>query len=191
MSAAADPYFCPVVGEIRLPQNPAFGVCCEHQWVHVPVPDIRGIHKIAAYLADQKRMHAEQQEADIAFRKKLAKYAIELLDGPNRVSSRAAHDRLVVMLKMPWEPDTIRADREMNDPEGLWGPAPGWRCWVGRHGECEPLGADESCTCGCGLGMGGHGLDQNGVKTTGCDCGHEGMGVTWHAKDCVWRAVRG
>lgn len=186
-----DPYFCPTVGEIRLPQKPRYGECCEHQWVHVPVPDIRAIHKIAAYLSDQKRMRVEQEEAEDAFRKKLAKYALELLEGPRNVSSKAAHDRLVVMLRMPWEPDTIRTDRELNDPLGLWGPAPGWRCWAGRHAECEPLGADESCTCACGQGMSGHGLDQNGVKTVDCDCGHEGMGVTWHSRECVWRSQHG
>jgi hypothetical protein len=25
-----------------------------------------------------------------------------------------------------------------------------------------------------------------GVATPGCDCGHDGMGVSWHARDCAW-----
>lgn len=193
MSAAKEPYFCPVTGLIRLPQAAGYGTCCEelHQWVHVKVPDIRAIHQIGAHLADQKRVQAEMRADEDAFRRKLAQYATELAEGPDRVRSRAVHDRLVVMLRMPWEPDTIRTDRELNDPEGLWGPAPGWRCWAGRHAECEPLGADESCTCACGLGAMGHGMDQSGVKTTGCDCAHEGMGIKWHASDCVWRKSRG
>lgn len=188
----SDPYFCPVTGMIRLPQNADYGQCCadKHRQVHVTVPDIRAIHTMAGHLADQKRMQVETDKAEAAFRRKLAQYATELMDGPSRVPSRKVHDRLVVMLRMPWDPDTIRTDRELHDPDGLWGPAPGWRCWVGRHAECEPLGADESCTCACGLGAMGHGMDQNGVRTTGCDCGHEGMGVKWHLRDCVWRSTR-
>ncbi|HEX8808173.1 MAG TPA: hypothetical protein VF760_04170 [Xanthobacteraceae bacterium] len=30
-------------------------------------------------------------------------------------------------------------------------------------------------------------LATNGIDTAGCDCGHEGMGISWHARDCVWR----
>lgn len=30
-------------------------------------------------------------------------------------------------------------------------------------------------------------LDQDGVNTTGCDCGHPGMGVAWHLGWCAWR----
>jgi hypothetical protein len=26
-----------------------------------------------------------------------------------------------------------------------------------------------------------------GVRTPGCDCGHDGMGPSWHATDCTWR----
>lgn len=26
------------------------------------------------------------------------------------------------------------------------------------------------------------------VDTPGCDCGHDGLGVRWHASDCDWRA---
>lgn len=186
-----EPYFCPTLGEILLPKDPGHDKCCTHQWVHVPMPDIRATHKIAAYLTDRRAVQAEAQEAESTFRTKLAKYAIELLEGPDRVRSRTVHDRLVVMLKMPWESDEMKTDRALNDPEGLWGPVPGWRCWSSRHAECEPLGADESCTCACGLGMAGHGLDQNGVRTIGCDCGHEGMGITWHSRECVWRSSRG
>lgn len=186
----SDPYFCPTTGVIRLPQGPAFEECCTHPWVHVVVPDIQAIHRIAGFLSDQRRERHEAQQADAVFRRKLAEYAIELVDGPQRVRARSVHDRLVVMLRMPWEPDTIKTDRELNDPEGLWGPAPGYRCWVGRHDECEPLGADESCTCSCGMGAGGHGMDRENVKTPGCDCGHEEMGETWHARDCAWRSTR-
>ena len=28
---------------------------------------------------------------------------------------------------------------------------------------------------------------QRGIDTPGCDCGHEGMGRSWHARDCAWR----
>lgn len=30
-------------------------------------------------------------------------------------------------------------------------------------------------------------LAQSGVDTPGCNCGHEGMGVSWHRDDCPWR----
>ncbi|MDX3835626.1 hypothetical protein [Streptomyces europaeiscabiei] len=30
-------------------------------------------------------------------------------------------------------------------------------------------------------------LAQDGVHTPGCDCGHDGMGVSWHADECPWR----
>ena len=28
---------------------------------------------------------------------------------------------------------------------------------------------------------------QSGWCTPGCDCGHDGMGPTWHAANCTWR----
>lgn len=31
---------------------------------------------------------------------------------------------------------------------------------------------------------------QTGVDTDGCDCGHDGMGFSWHASDCAWRPDR-
>ncbi len=30
-------------------------------------------------------------------------------------------------------------------------------------------------------------LAQSGIHTPGCDCGHDGMGVSWHGDDCGWR----
>lgn len=30
-------------------------------------------------------------------------------------------------------------------------------------------------------------LAQAGIDTPGCDCGHDGMGVSWHRDDCLWR----
>lgn len=30
-------------------------------------------------------------------------------------------------------------------------------------------------------------LAESGVNTPGCDCGHDGMGVSWHGDDCPWR----
>jgi hypothetical protein len=30
-------------------------------------------------------------------------------------------------------------------------------------------------------------LAQSGVDTPGCDCDHDGMGVSWHGDDCPWR----
>lgn len=30
-------------------------------------------------------------------------------------------------------------------------------------------------------------LAESGVHTPGCDCGHDGMGVSWHSDDCPWR----
>lgn len=118
----------------------------------------------------------------------IAQYAIELARGPERIQAKAVRARLLAMLKFPREESDERdKDRLLNDPLNLWGVAPGWRCWVGRHSECQPLGADESCTCACGVGD--HAPDQNGVPTEGCDCGHEGMGVFWHHPDCVWKAA--
>jgi hypothetical protein len=31
---------------------------------------------------------------------------------------------------------------------------------------------------------------QSGVDTPGCDCGHDGMGVSWHGGECTWKAGR-
>lgn len=42
---------------------------------------------------------------------------------------------------------------------------------------CEHCG---SYVCSC----------MGGVDTTGCNCGHEGMGEGWHAKDCAWRGKK-
>jgi hypothetical protein len=30
---------------------------------------------------------------------------------------------------------------------------------------------------------------QSGVDTPGCDCGHDGMGPQWHAKNCEWMSI--
>lgn len=118
----------------------------------------------------------------------IAQYVVELSHGPSRLSSKQVQARLLSMLKFPREEGTaMDKDRALNDPLGLWGPTPGWRCWVGRHDECQPLGADESCSCACGIG--GHGHDQSGARTPGCDCSHEGMGERWHASDCAWRST--
>lgn len=116
----------------------------------------------------------------------IAAYVVELSHGPSRLSSKQVRTRLLSMLRFPREePTHMDRDRDLNDPLELWGPTPGWRCWVGRHDECKPLGADELCSCACGIG--GHGHDMEGVRTPGCDCGHEGTGEKWHASDCVWR----
>lgn len=32
-------------------------------------------------------------------------------------------------------------------------------------------------------------LAESGVDTPGCDCGHDGMGARWHARDCWWRSI--
>jgi hypothetical protein len=32
-------------------------------------------------------------------------------------------------------------------------------------------------------------LAQSGVETPGCDCGHDGMGASWHRDGCYWRAA--
>jgi len=31
--------------------------------------------------------------------------------------------------------------------------------------------------------------DETGWDTDGCDCGHDGMGPGWHARDCTWRGA--
>ncbi len=31
-------------------------------------------------------------------------------------------------------------------------------------------------------------LAQDGIDTPGCDCGHHGMGASWHSDDCPWRS---
>lgn len=41
-------------------------------------------------------------------------------------------------------------DKQLNDPFDLWGSAPSYRCYVGRHKDCEPEGAETGCTCSCG-----------------------------------------
>jgi hypothetical protein len=123
----------------------------------------------------------------VRLEEEIAQYVVELTSGPARISAKQVQTRLLKMLKFPRDDDDQNEDRALNDPLGLWGRTPGWRCWVGRHGECEPLGADESCSCSCGIG--GHGTDQSGVTTPGCGCGHEGMGERWHAPDCAWRST--
>lgn len=119
----------------------------------------------------------------------IANYLIELQNAPERIQTKRVRARLLAMLKFPLEeaPSPMVKDRDLNDPLDLWGVAPGYRCWAGRHAQCEPLGADESCTCACGIG--GHGRDMDGVRTDGCTCGQEGLGEEWHAQDCVWRST--
>lgn len=41
-------------------------------------------------------------------------------------------------------------DELMNDPFDLWGRSPSYRCYVGRHKDCEIEGAETGCTCFCG-----------------------------------------
>lgn len=118
----------------------------------------------------------------------IAQFVLELEQGPDRVPTRRVRARLLAMLRFPREePSAMDRDRALNDPLDLWGPTPGWRCWVGRHGECETLTVDQTCSCACGIG--GHAHDQDGVRTPGCDCGHQGMGERWHASDCLWRTT--
>lgn len=40
---------------------------------------------------------------------------------------------------------------------------------------------------GCLTTAGEAHLAQDGIHTPGCDCGHDGMGVSWHGDDCLWR----
>lgn len=51
-------------------------------------------------------------------------------------------------------PESVEVERSqdetLNDPYQLWGKHPSYRCWIARHGQCEPEGADEGCTCSCG-----------------------------------------
>lgn len=117
----------------------------------------------------------------------IARFIMELDALPSdRIPVKRVRARLLAMLRFPRDEETpMDKDRALNDPLDLWGPTPGWRCWVGRHEDCEPLGADESCSCACGIG--GHRMDQSDVRTPGCDCGHPGMGEGWHGSDCVWR----
>lgn len=52
-------------------------------------------------------------------------------------------------------------------------------CQCECHGEAEqpgPLTRAEEAR-----------LAQDGVDTPGCNCGHDGMGVSWHGDDCLWR----
>lgn len=51
---------------------------------------------------------------------------------------------------------------------------------VKAHGQPGPAAGDTIQT-------GPDRLAQTGVDTPGCDCGHEGMGVSWHGDDCPWR----
>ncbi len=120
---------------------------------------------------------------------RIADYLRELDCAGPRLQAVAVRRRLREIMAAEVEAASQDEDAALNDPEGLWGPSPAWRCWITRHSDCQPLGADEGCTCQCGLG--GHRYDMNGVKTPGCDCGHEETGLSWHAPDCVWRKSRG
>lgn len=83
-------------------------------------------------------------------------------------------------------------------------------CWHGDHAYCQSMtglnGAKRpasckfcqaACRCGCHDGEAEQPgpltpaeearLAQAGVHTPGCDCGHDGMGVSWHADGCLWR----
>lgn len=56
-----------------------------------------------------------------------------------------------------------------------------------EHDEHCPTPESHNWGCGCpGDRLPLHA--ESGVDTPGCDCGHEGMGAKWHAKDCVWLA---
>lgn len=32
-------------------------------------------------------------------------------------------------------------------------------------------------------------MRESGVDTPGCDCGHEGMALSWHLQGCAWRSA--
>lgn len=66
-------------------------------------------------------------------------------------------------------------------------------------GQCDPTTGAYTHAVTChderertGRNAGLHGwqearLAQDGIHTPGCTCGHTGMGVSWHADDCLWR----
>lgn len=58
-------------------------------------------------------------------------------------------DRAGLLKEMP-KRDERTEDEVLNDPFGLWGTAPSYRCYVSRHKDCEPEGAEKGCTCSCG-----------------------------------------
>jgi hypothetical protein len=70
------------------------------------------------------------------------------LDGLGRLAPQG----VTVVRKTPSKLLTSSSDldRELNDPFGLWGEHPSYRCYVGRHRDCEPEGAEQGCTCSCG-----------------------------------------
>lgn len=79
---------------------------------------------------------------------------------------------------------------EPDDLTGAWTPAPPIGCLtVGA--EPDPFGYEERERTGRNAGLtltpAEERLAQFGVDTPGCDCGHDGMGASWHGDDCPWR----
>jgi hypothetical protein len=59
---------------------------------------------------------------------------------------RGHHERI-----SQWSPEQTRSEDDLeNDPFNLWGKGPSYRCYMTRHRECDPEGADQGCTCACG-----------------------------------------
>lgn len=120
----------------------------------------------------------ETREELEALRKDLGRYADELHSAPQKVDACGVRERLFDLLARPQDCTPVyiqegetpsmtlarvqrerllekvarnnRQDRDRNDPFNLWGSAPSYRCYVGRHGDCEPEGAESGCTCSCG-----------------------------------------
>ena len=80
---------------------------------------------------------------------------------------------------------------EADDITGVWTPDPPIGCLtVGA--DPDPFGYEERERTGRNAGLTltpaeETRLAQSGVDTPGCDCGHDGMGVSWHGDDCPWR----
>lgn len=77
------------------------------------------------------------------------------LDMPDTPATHEISKLLSERAKIPAQREEKRiydkdADRALNDPTGQWGTNPSYRCWVTRHDECRPDGAEKGCTCGCG-----------------------------------------
>jgi hypothetical protein len=85
----------------------------------------------------------------------------------------------------------LEGARDLDVPAAdAWTPDPPNGCLT-VTAEPDPFGYEERERTGRNAGLtltpAQERLAQYGVDTPGCDCDHDGMGVSWHGDDCPWR----
>lgn len=84
----------------------------------------------------------------------------------------------------PSGPETEPNNPAVPDSVSVIGPPPGISVDEARQMRDELLAATRSALLTAAEEAR---LAMSDIDTPGCDCGHDGMGVSWHGDDCPWR----